>query len=129
MVLEAGNINMEKLKEYFWMALILILGVVTYFGMPILLRFLAENMHGINALMISAGVTCAGTFLYYLWGYRGRELVYAALIILFLMAMVWLYFNYRELDFFISNTYGQLAATAVFLLIIVAIWLFVRYFL
>ncbi|MBP3871203.1 MAG: hypothetical protein J6E46_09525 [Faecalicoccus sp.] len=120
---------MEKLKEYFWMALILILGVVTYFGIPYLLRYLAENMHGMKALMIIAGITCVGTFLYYLWGYRGRELIYVALIILFLMGMVWLYFNYRTLDVYISSTYGQLTATAVFILIIVAIWLFVRYFL
>lgn len=120
---------MEKIKDYALMAAIVIFAVVLYVFLPYIFYFVKETMQSSKALLFAGVVTLAGTGIFYLWGYRGRELLYIFVLILFLMGMIWLYFNYHNLDVFIGNTYGQLAATAVFLLIILAIWIFIHFFL
>lgn len=111
------------------MAAIIIFAVVLYVFLPYIFSFAAETMQSEKALLLGGAVTLIGTGIFYLWGYRGKELLYILVLIAFLMGMIWLYFNYHDLDVFISNTYGQLAATAVFILIILAIWLFIHIFL
>ena len=50
-----------------------------------------------------------------------------ALLIVFITAMVWLYFNYRNIDSLISSRYGQGAATIVFIVIILLVWVISRF--
>ena len=44
---------------------------------------------------------------YYLFGYRKIDLLKAALLIVFIAAMVWLYFDYRDLDILISSVMAR----------------------
>ncbi len=129
MVFETANVIMEKIKEYALMAAIIIFAVILYVLLPYIFYWMEETMRSGKALLLGGVVTLLGTGIFYLWGYRGKELLYIFVLIVFVMGMIWLYFNYHNLDVFISNTYGQLAATGIFLLIIFVIWLFMHFFL
>ncbi len=64
---------------------------------------------------------------YYLFGYRKIDLLKVSLLIVFIAAKVWLYFNYRDLAILISSRYGQGIATVVFLVILFLVWLISRF--
>ena len=120
---------MEKIKENILIGLIIIGAVALYFVMPYLLTFIASNIHGTRGLLLRAGAVLIFLFAFFLMGYRGKTLLYILLLLLFVARGIWLYFNYRNIDAYISDRYGQLAATAIFAIIILAIWLFVKFIL
>ena len=118
---------MEKLKECLWIGGIVFFAVALYVFMPEILGFLVRGCRGVRGLVFLGTVSAVLVFVYFLFGYRGGSLVKAALLILFIAAMMWLYVNYRDLDVLISGKYGQGAATLVFLAIILLVWLFSRF--
>ena len=117
---------MEKLRENILIGIIIAGAVALYFLMPYLLGFIASNIHGTRGLLLRAGAVLIFLFAFFLMGYRGKPLLYILLLLLFVARGIWLYFNYRNIDTYISDHYGQLAATAIFAVIILFIWLFVR---
>ncbi|MBR5995975.1 MAG: hypothetical protein IK026_05310 [Eubacteriaceae bacterium] len=117
---------MEKIKEYLLTGSIIIFAVALYMFMPGLLRFIDVGSRGIKGLVFLGAVGLILTGVYYLFGYRGWELLKIFLLILFIAAMIWLYFNYRDVDNLISSRYGQGVATFVFLVIIFLVWLLSR---
>ena len=120
---------MEKIKENILIGLIIAGAVALYFVMPYLLGFIVNNIHGTRGLLLRAGAVLIFLFAFFLMGYRGKTLLYILLLLLFVARRIWLYFNYRNIDTYISDRYGQLAATAIFVVIILAIWLFVKFML
>ncbi len=120
---------MEKLRENILIGIIIAGAVALYFLMPYLLGFIASNIHGTRGLLLRAGAVLIFLFAFFLMGYRGKTLLYILVLLLFVAGGIWLYFNYRGIDTYISDLYGQLAATAVFAAIILLIWLFVKFML
>ena len=120
---------MEKIKENILIGLIIIGAVALYFVMPYLLTFIVNNIHGTRGLILRTGAVLVFLLAFFLMGYRGKTLLYILLLLLFVARGIWLYFNYRDIDTYISGRYGQLAATAVFVAIILLIWLFVKFML
>ena len=118
---------MEKLKEYFLIGGIIIFAVALYVFMPEILGFFIRNCKGSKGLLFLAAVCIVLITIYFLFGYRKSDLLKIALLILFIAAMIWIYFNYRDLDQLISGRYGQGIATLVFLAIIFLVWLFSRF--
>lgn len=120
---------MEKLRENILIGIIIAGAVALYFLMPYLLGFIASNIHGTRGLLLRTGAVLICLVAFFLMGYRGKTLLYILVLLLFIAGGIWLYFNYRGIDTYISGRYGQLAATAVFAAIILLIWLFVRFML
>ena len=120
---------MEKLKEYLLMGGIVVFAVLLFLLAPELMNFIAMHSKGTDGLVFLGLISLALTFVFFLFGYRKFDLLKSALIIVFLAAMVWLYFNYRDLDVLISSSHGQAAATIVFLVIILLIALGSRFLL
>ena len=114
---------MKKLEEYLLMGAIVVVAVVLYLLMPEMIAFVVSHSKGTRGIFFLSLISLGLLIVFFMFGYRGFDLFKIALLILFIAAMVWLYFNYREIDVLISSRYGQLAATAVFLLIILLIWL------
>ena len=102
-------------------AVIIVLAVGLYFVMPNIFTLIARYSKGIEGLVFQLIIAILLAGLYYLMGYRKKSLAYVTLLILFVCTMIWLYFNYRDLDVIISQRYGQWAATAVFALIIILV--------
>ena len=117
---------MEKIKENMLIGLIIAGAVALYFVMPYLLTFIVNNIHGTRGLILRTGAVLVFLLAFFLMGYRGKTLLYILLLLLFVARGIWLYFNYHNIDAYISDRYGQLAATAIFAVIILAIWLFVK---
>ena len=120
---------MEKLKEYILIGGIIIFAVALYVFMPDILGFFFRNCKGTRGVVFLGMISLILVFVYFLFGYRGSDLFKIALLILGLAAMIWLYFNYRDLDQFISGKYGQGIATLVFLAIVLLVWLFSKFLL
>ena len=118
---------MEKIKEYLLMGAIIIFAVLLYFLMPELMNFVVSHSKGIEGLVFLGLISLVLTIVYYLFGYRQKDLLKIALLIVFIAAMVWLYFNYRDIDIFVSSRYGQVVATIVFLAIILLIWILSKF--
>ena len=115
---------MEKVKEWLWTAGIIMFAVVLYFIWPAVISAFADGKsQGTAGIAILAAVCLAVIGIFYYFGCRGRELLTVALLVLFIAAMIWLYFNYRDLDIMISSRYGQGAANLVFLVLIILIGL------
>ena len=121
--------HMEKIKENMLIGLIIAGAVALYFVMPYLLTFIVNNIHGTRGLILRTGAILVFLLAFFLMGYRGKTLLYILLLLLFVARGIWLYFNYHNIDAYISDRYGQLAATAIFAIIILAIWLFVKFML
>ena len=111
---------MEKFKEYLLMGGIVLFAVLLYLFMPELMSYIAAHSKGTNGIVFLGLIS-------FLFGYRKTDLLKIALLIVFIAAMVWLYFNYRDVDNLISSRYGQGTATIVFLAIILLIWLFSKF--
>ena len=120
---------MEKIKETLLIVAIVLFAIISYFAMPKLIMFAARNIHGLQGLFFLCLAVLIITARYYLMGYRGKSLAYVIAILLFLAVCIWLYFNYRSIDTIISERYGQAVATAIFLAVIAAVWLFTRFML
>ena len=120
---------MEKFKEYLLIGAIVIFAVLLYLFMPDLMNYIAVHSKGRDGIVFLSLISLVLTFVYYLFGYRKMDLLKIALLIVFIAAMVWLYFNYREVDILITSRYGQVAATIVFLVIILVIWLLSKFLL
>lgn len=118
---------MNKLEEYLLMGAIVIFAVLLYLFMPELITFVASHSKGINGLYFLGLISLILIIVFYLFDYRKFDLFKVALLIVFICAMIWLYFNYMDIDVLISSHYGQVAATAVFLVIILLIWLFSKF--
>ena len=118
---------MEKIKEYLLICGIVIFAVVLYLLMPELMTFMARHSKGTKGLLFLGVISLVLTVVYYLFGYRKMELLKIARLIVFIAAMIWLYFNYRDIDVMISSRYGQISATVVFLAIILLVWLISRF--
>ena len=118
---------MEKFKEYLLMGGIVLFAVLLYLFMPELMSYIAAHSKGTNGIVFLGLISAALTIVYFLFGYRKTDLLKIALLIVFIAAMVWLYFNYRDVDNLISSRYGQGTATIVFLAIILLIWLFSKF--
>ncbi len=112
---------MEKIKEYLLIGGIVVFAVLLYVALPGVMAFVTSHSKGTKGAVFLGAVSAVMIFLYFLFGYRKTELLKVALLILFIAAMVWLYFNYRSIDVLISSKYGQGAATVVFLVIIVLV--------
>ena len=112
---------MEKIVEFLLMAAIVIFAVLLYLFMPDLMSYIIEHSIGIEGLVFLGLICLALIIVFYLFGYRKVELLKIALLIVFIAAMVWLYFNYRDLDNLISSRYGQGVTTVVCLAIILLI--------
>ena len=117
---------MEKLKDLLLEAFIVVAAVGLYFVMPNIFKLIAKYSRGIEGLVFQLIMAILLGGLYYLMGYRQKSLAYVFLLILFVCIMIWIYFNYRNLDVIISNRYGQGAAMAVFVLIIILVCLISR---
>ena len=117
---------MKKIKEYLLTGGIVLFAVALYVFMPDLLRIVAAGSSGIKGLVFLGAVSLVLTAVYYHFGYRRWELLKVFLLILFIASMIWLYFNYRDVDILISSRYGQGVATLVFLVIIFLVWLLSR---
>ncbi len=120
---------MDKLKEYLIIGIIIIFTLGLYLLMPSIFEFIRNNSIGVRGAgfwSVAVGVLLVA---YYLMGYRGRSLLYVLLLLVFIAACIWLYFNYRSVDTYITTRYGQVAATVVFLVLAVIIWLFTKLFL
>ena len=114
---------MNKLEEYLLIGAIVVFAVLLYLFMPELLSFVAVHSKGPKGLLFLGPIVLVLIVVYYLFGYKKIDLLKVALLIVFIAAMVWLYFNYRDLDILISSRYGQGIATIVFLVILLLIWL------
>ena len=117
---------MEKLKEKLLMIGIVVFAVVLYFAMPFLYNFVITHSKGTQGIIFFGIVSLVLSVVFFLFGYRGKEMIYIVALIIFIAAMFWLYINYRDLDVYISSRYGQLVATVVFLLIILAIYVLIK---
>ncbi len=106
---------------------IIILALGLYIMSPGIILWFIRHGAGIGGLAFYFVISLAVTAAFLLMGYRGRSLLYVFVLVLGIALMFWLYQNYRDLDSFISSRYGQLAATGVFLLLILVIWLFMRF--
>ena len=120
---------MEKIKEYLLIGGIVIFAILLYLLMPEIMRFVAAHSKGIEGVIFYGLISLVLIIVFYAFGYRKMDLFKIALLILFIVAMSWLYFNYRGIDIFISSRYGQVVATIVFLVIIFLIWLFSKFLL
>ena len=118
---------MEKFKEYLVIGGIVIFTLVLYLIMPNLMSFVADNSKGTRGIIFLSLVSLVLVIIYYFFGYRKMELVKVALLILFIAAMIWLYFNYRTIDIMISSRYGQGVATIVCLILFILIWFISRF--
>lgn len=118
---------MEKIKEYLLIGGIVFFSVLLYLFMPKLISFIAGHSKGTKGFVFLGLISLALIIVYFLFGYRNTGLLKIALLIVFIAAMVWLYFNYRNIDSLISSHYGQGAATIVFLVIILLIWVISRF--
>ena len=112
---------MEKIKEFLLMAGIVIFAVLLYLFMPGFMNFITEHSKGTKGLVFLGLISLVLIIVFFLFGYRKTDLLKIALLIIFIAAMVWLYFNYRDVDMFISSRYGQGVATIVFFAIILLI--------
>ncbi len=119
----------SKLFDVLLIAGIVVAAVALYFLMPALYRFAARVTQGVQGLLLLFAVAALVSVPFFFRGYRKKRFVYVLLLLLFIALMIWLYFNYRALDSFLSARFGQLAATVVFLLIIAAVWLISRFLL
>lgn len=108
--------------------MIIILALGLYIMSPKIYLWFVRNGAGVSGLAFYFIISLAVAAAFFLMGYRGKSLLYVFVLILGIAMMFWLYQNYRDLDTLISSRYGQLAATGVFLLIILMIWLFMRFF-
>ena len=113
---------MKKMEEILLMIGIVVFAVLLYFAMPYLIKVVVAHSKGTEGIIFFSIVSLVLTIVFFLFGYRGKELVYVIALIFFIALMCWLYFNYHDLDIFISSRYGQLIATAVFLMIILIIF-------
>ena len=120
---------MEKFKEFVLIAGIIIGAVLLYVLMPDIFNFVAKYSKGSTGLIFFGAVSVIIALIYFLFGYRGKSLLYVISLVLFIALMIWLYFNYRSIDAAISSRYGQGVATVIFLVIIAIIWLFTRFML
>lgn len=120
---------MEKLKETLIIGGIIVFAVALYFFMPALFTFFSKNCRGIRGVILLGAISLVVFVIFCLFGYKGSSLIKIALLILFIAAMIWLYFNYRDVDVFISGRYGQGIATLVFLGIVLVIFLLMKFLL
>ncbi|MBR0229947.1 MAG: hypothetical protein IJL94_01015 [Erysipelotrichaceae bacterium] len=120
---------MEKIKNALLYAGIFIFAIVLYLAMPTLYKIVVTNSQGTSGLIFLLTVSVILTAVFYLMGQRGKGLLYVFVLIIGIALMIWLYFNYRSIDTYISNKYGQMAATGIFLAIVLAVWLFTKFFL
>ena len=118
---------METIQEYLLIGGIIFFSVLLYFMKPKLIVFITSSSKGKKGLMFHGGFSLVFIAVFYLFGYRGTELLYVSFLIVFIVFMIWLWFNYRDMDVLISSRYGQLAATLVFFGIILLIWLVFRF--
>ncbi len=115
---------MDRLKDFILEAFIVILGVGLYFLLPKVFVLVARYSLGVEGIVFQLAIALVLTGLYYLMGYRKKALVKVFLLIVFVCALIWLYFNYRQLDEIIATQYGQGVATGVFAAIIFLVWIF-----
>ncbi len=115
---------MDRVKEFMLEAFIVLLAVGLYFLLPRVFMLIASYSMGVEGIVFQLAISLVLTGLYYLMGYRKKRLVMVFLLIVFVCAMIWLYFNYRQLDEIIATQYGQGVATGVFAAIILLVWLF-----
>ena len=115
---------MDRLKEWLLEAFIVLIAVVLYFVLPKALTLIARYSMGVEGIVFQLAIALIITGLYYLMGYRKKSLVKVFLLIVFICAMTWLYFNYRQIDVIISSQYGQGVAAGVFAAIVLLVWMF-----
>ena len=118
---------MKKIKEILLMVGIVVFAVLLYFFAPEWLGFFVENSKGIKGVVLLGVISLVLVFIFFLFGYRKFDLLKIALLIVFIAAMVWLYFNYRDVDSLIVSRFGQGVATIVVLAIIVLIWVITKF--
>ncbi|MBQ6622389.1 MAG: hypothetical protein IJH75_06105 [Mogibacterium sp.] len=121
---------MKDFKENLLIAVIVLIGVVTYFGLPYFLAFVARVGRGSRGALyfLVAGVILV--FLFYLMGYRTPgEIVKVALIVAFLMGCVWLYINLSDVTAFLDGRLGVGLSTLLLGAIALVIWLITKIFL
>lgn len=76
----------------------------------------------LSALIIGAVGIVLLTFFYFIVGYRGRGLVYCALIILFTGFCIWGVINWDEFTAMLESKLGVWGMSGVVLLIALAVW-------
>ncbi len=101
--------------------------VVLYFLLPYVYRFVAGHSGGVSGLLLLLGVGLAVFFIFFLMGNRGKDLVRAAVLIAGIALMIWLYFNFPDLDAYVAERFGQGAAWIFFLALALLIFLFTRF--